>query len=150
MDSGAPSFLRNVPLFADISPEVLARLEHWRRGREFAPRAGRALLAGPRHDGRPGRPPGCRQSPRRHRVYRGRDCNVCGGKGVGGRGGGLYDVMKMTPRLRGRVGTPARAEEIHAAALEEGMIDLKRYSAQLLAEGLTSVEDVTSVVSVDI
>ena len=30
------------------------------------------------------------------------------------------------------------------------MIDLKRYSAWLLTEGLTSVEEVTSVVSVDI
>lgn len=39
MDSGAPSFLRKVPLFADISPEVLARLEHRMRRREFAPRA---------------------------------------------------------------------------------------------------------------
>lgn len=82
-------------------------------------------------------------------IYRGRGCHVCGGKGVRGRVG-IYEVMKLTPRLRGMIGTGARAEEIHAAALEEGMIDLKRYSAQLLAEGLTSVEEVTSVVSVDI
>jgi hypothetical protein len=30
------------------------------------------------------------------------------------------------------------------------MIDLKRYAAWLVTEGLTSVEEVTSVVSVDI
>jgi type II secretory ATPase GspE/PulE/Tfp pilus assembly ATPase PilB-like protein len=35
-------------------------------------------------------------------------------------------------------------------AIEEGMIDLKRYAAWLLAQGLTTVEEVTSVVSVDI
>ena len=44
----------------------------------------------------------------------------------------------------------SRSEDIHAAALEEGMSDLKRYSACLLTEGLTSVEEVTSVGSVDI
>jgi type IV pilus assembly protein PilB len=82
-------------------------------------------------------------------VYRGRGCSACGGKGVRGRVG-IYEVMKVTPRLRGMIGTGARAEDIHAAALEEGMIDLKRYAAWLLTEGLTNVEEVTSVVSVDI
>ena len=41
-------------------------------------------------------------------------------------------------------------EEIHAAALEQGMIDLKRYAALLLIEGLTTVEEVTSVVSMEV
>jgi type IV pilus assembly protein PilB len=82
-------------------------------------------------------------------IYRGRGCGACGGKGVRGRVG-VYEVMKVTPRLRAMIGTGTRSEEIHAAAIEEGMIDLKRYSAWLLTEGLTSVEEVTSVVSVDI
>jgi type IV pilus assembly protein PilB len=82
-------------------------------------------------------------------VFRGKGCNACGGKGVRGRVG-VYEVMKVTPRIRTMIGTGARSEDIHAAAVEEGMIDLKRYSAWLLTEGLTSVEEVTSVVSVDI
>ena len=82
-------------------------------------------------------------------IYRGKGCNACGGKGVRGRVG-VYEVMKVTPRLRAMIGSASRSEEIHAAAVEEGMIDLKRYSAWLLTEGLTSVEEVTSVVSVDI
>ncbi|HUP39438.1 MAG TPA: ATPase, T2SS/T4P/T4SS family [Vicinamibacterales bacterium] len=82
-------------------------------------------------------------------IYRGKGCNACGGKGVRGRVG-VYEVMKVTPRLRAMIGSASRSEEIHAAAVEEGMIDLKRYSAWLLIEGLTSVEEVTSVVSVDI
>jgi type IV pilus assembly protein PilB len=82
-------------------------------------------------------------------IFRGKGCNECGGKGVRGRVG-VYEVMKVTPRLRAMVGSAARSEDIHAAAIEEGMIDLKRYSAWLLTEGLTSVEEVTSVVSVDI
>jgi type IV pilus assembly protein PilB len=82
-------------------------------------------------------------------IFRGKGCAACGGKGVRGRVG-VYEVMKVTPRLRAMIGSAARSEEIHAAAVEEGMIDLKRYSAWLLTEGLTSVEEVTSVVSVDI
>ena len=82
-------------------------------------------------------------------IFRGKGCNECGGKGVRGRVG-VYEVMKVTPRLRGLIGSGARSEDIHAAALDEGMMDLKRYSAWLLTEGLTSVEEVTSVVSVDI
>jgi type IV pilus assembly protein PilB len=82
-------------------------------------------------------------------IYRAKGCSACGGKGVRGRVG-VYEVMKVTPRIRALIGSAARSEEIHAAALEEGMIDLKGYSAWLLAEGLTSVEEVTSVVSVDI
>jgi type IV pilus assembly protein PilB len=82
-------------------------------------------------------------------IYKGRGCNACGGKGVRGRVG-VYEVMKVSPRIRTMIGTGARSEEIHAAAVEEGMIDLKRYAAWLVTEGLTSVEEVTSVVSVDI
>ncbi|HET9468109.1 MAG TPA: hypothetical protein VFO48_06855, partial [Vicinamibacterales bacterium] len=82
-------------------------------------------------------------------IFRGKGCNECGGKGVRGRVG-VYEVMKVTPRIRALIGSGARSEDIHAAAVEEGMMDLKRYSAWLLTEGLTSVEEVTSVVSVDI
>ena len=62
----------------------------------------------------------------------------------------MTNDASLLERLRAMVGTGARAEDIHTAALEEGMVDLKRYSAQLLTEGLTTVEEVTSVVSVDI
>jgi type IV pilus assembly protein PilB len=82
-------------------------------------------------------------------IFRARGCPECGGKGVRGRVG-VYEVMKVTPRLRTLIGSAARSEDIHAAAVEDGMIDLKRYSAWLLTQGLTSVEEVTSVVSVDI
>ena len=57
--------------------------------------------------------------------------------------------MRMTAALRAMVGRGARAEEIHAAALDQGMIDLKGYAALLLLGGQTTVEEVTSVVSID-
>lgn len=81
-------------------------------------------------------------------VYRAVGCAACGGKGVKGRVG-IYEVMRMTAPLRSIVGQGVRAEELHAAAVEQGMIDLKHYSAWLLMQGLATVEDVMSVVSVE-
>jgi type IV pilus assembly protein PilB len=81
-------------------------------------------------------------------IYRSRGCAACDGKGLKGRIG-IYEVMKMNAELRQMVGRGALAEDIHAAALAHGMIDLKRYAALLLTEGLTTVEEVTSVVSIE-
>ena len=81
-------------------------------------------------------------------IYRARGCTACDGKGLKGRIG-IYEVMKMNAELRQMVGRGALAEDIHAAALTHGMIDLKRYAALLLAEGLTTVDEVTSVVSIE-
>jgi type IV pilus assembly protein PilB len=79
-------------------------------------------------------------------LYRGRGCSKCGGKGMKGRVG-IYEVMRMTPALRRLVAKGSSAEEIHAAALAGGMIDLKGYAGLMLALGYTSIEEVTSVVS---
>jgi type IV pilus assembly protein PilB len=83
------------------------------------------------------------------KIFRGAGCNECGGRGVRGRIG-IYEVMRMNPTLRHMVGTGRRAEEIADAALNSGMIDLKKYSAILLREGLTTVEEVTSVVAIEV
>ena len=81
-------------------------------------------------------------------LYKAVGCTMCGGKGVKGRVG-IYEVMRMNARLRSMVGAGARAEEIHAVAVEQGMIDLKRYAALLLTSGMATIEDVMSVVSVE-
>jgi type IV pilus assembly protein PilB len=86
--------------------------------------------------------------PEKTTIYRARGCTACDGKGLKGRIG-IYEVMKMNGDLRELVGRGARAEEIHTAAVSRGMIDLKRYAAILLTEGLTTAEEVTSVVSIE-
>jgi type IV pilus assembly protein PilB len=82
------------------------------------------------------------------RLWRAVGCNACGGRGVRGRIG-IYEVMKMNAALRQMVGTGRRAEELAEAATAGGMIDLKAYAAILLKEGLTTVEEVTSVVAIE-
>jgi type II secretory ATPase GspE/PulE/Tfp pilus assembly ATPase PilB-like protein len=81
------------------------------------------------------------------KLFRGRGCTACAGKGVKGRVG-IYEVMRVTPAVRKLIAARASTEAIHEAAVAEGMIDLKSYAAMLLTEGLTTVEEVTSVVSV--
>jgi type II secretory ATPase GspE/PulE/Tfp pilus assembly ATPase PilB-like protein len=57
-------------------------------------------------------------------------------------------VRRIAGPLRQMIAHGAPAEEIHAGAIAGGMTDLKAYPARLLAAGLTSVEEVTSVVSI--
>lgn len=85
--------------------------------------------------------------PAKSLLWKGTGCDTCNGKGVKGRIG-IYEVMKMNARLRSMVASKSRTEDIHAAALEEGMLDLKKYAGLLLLNGDTSVEEVLQVVSV--
>ena len=85
--------------------------------------------------------------PKGSTLYKGKGCDVCGGKGLKGRVG-IYEVMKMNPELRQLVAKNGNAEDIHAAALRNGMLDLKAYAGVLLLNGDTTVEEVLQVVSV--
>jgi len=85
--------------------------------------------------------------PKGSTLYKTKGCDICGGKGLKGRVG-IYEVMKMNPELRQMVAKGANTDDIHAAALRHGMLDLKMYSAYLLLNGDTSVEEVLQVVSV--
>ena len=80
-------------------------------------------------------------------IYKGKGCDACNMKGVKGRVG-IYEVMKMNAELRQMVAKGALTEDIHNTALRLGMWDLKKYAAWLLTEGLTTVEEVLQVVSV--
>jgi len=85
--------------------------------------------------------------PRGSKMYKGKGCDTCGGKGVKGRVG-IYEVMKMNAELRQMVAKGALTEDIHNRALQLGMLDLKKYAGILLLNGDTSVEEVLQVVSV--
>ena len=81
-------------------------------------------------------------------LFKGAGCNACGGRGVRGRIG-IYEVMRINATLRQMIGSGRRAEEIAEAAMAGGMIDLKAYAAILLKAGLTTLEEVTSVVAIE-
>jgi type IV pilus assembly protein PilB len=80
-------------------------------------------------------------------LFKGKGCDLCGGKGVKGRIG-IYEVMKLNAELRSMIARGASTEDIHAAAIKNGMVELKAYAGILLTQGLTSVEEVLQVVSI--
>jgi type IV pilus assembly protein PilB len=81
-------------------------------------------------------------------LYKKKGCELCNNGGFKGRVG-IYEVLKMNAELRALVSKGATTEEITNAAIRNGMIDLKAYAAILLKEGITTVEEVLNVVSVE-
>jgi type IV pilus assembly protein PilB len=76
-------------------------------------------------------------------IYRARGCAQCSSTGYSGRVA-LYEVLPVTGRLR-RLMRSASAEEIHAAAVEEGMTTLRRDGMRLVLAGISSLEEVKRV-----
>jgi type IV pilus assembly protein PilB len=76
-------------------------------------------------------------------IYRARGCAQCSGTGYSGRVA-LYELLPVTGRLR-RMLRSASADEIHAAAVEEGMTTLRRDGMRLVRDGISSLDEVRRV-----
>ena len=68
-------------------------------------------------------------------------CPSCGGTGYRGRAG-LHELMSVSRDLRRLIQTGARAEELQACALREGMRTLRQDGLAKVLMGLTSIEEV--------
>lgn len=71
-------------------------------------------------------------------------CTFCSGVGYKGRIG-VYEVMKLSEKLRDLINREASTELIRETAVAEGMISLLGYSLNLVREGLTTLEEVERV-----
>ncbi len=76
-------------------------------------------------------------------FYKGEGCDRCNHSGKKGRVG-IYELLVMTDELKQAVARGAKSEEIRTLAIEGGMKTLKDYAMILMAEGLTSVDEVLS------
>ena len=74
-------------------------------------------------------------------FYKGEGCDQCGNTGKRGRVG-IYELLVMTDDLKRAVAQGARSDEVRAIAIAGGMKTLKEYAMILMAEGLTSVDEV--------
>jgi type IV pilus assembly protein PilB len=74
-------------------------------------------------------------------LSEGAGCVDCNSNGYRGRQG-VYEVMTMTPRLRELTLDRASAGEIKKAAIEEGMLTLRRDGLEKLKRGVTTVEEI--------
>ncbi len=74
-------------------------------------------------------------------AVRGKGCDKCGKTGYRGRRG-IYELMYFNERLRNLIVKGANADELKLAAIEEGMITLRRSGIMKLYRGDTTLEEV--------
>ena len=75
-------------------------------------------------------------------ARRGSGCDACNGTGYRGRIG-LYEVMEMSDPLRERILTGGSGGGLRSAAIEAGMVTLRRSGLRKIADGVTSMDEVT-------
>ena len=73
-------------------------------------------------------------------FHKGRGCSHCDGLGVFKRRA-VYEFMVVSPRIQSLIVPGAEADEIHAAAIEEGMVPLTQAAVNLAREGLISLAE---------
>ena len=74
-------------------------------------------------------------------FYRGEGCEKCNRTGKKGRVG-IYELLTMTDELKQLVASGGKTDEIRELARKGGMKTLKEYAMILMAEGLTSIDEV--------
>ena len=79
-------------------------------------------------------------------LYRGKGCATCHYTGMKGRSA-IYEVLPVTPEIRGLVLHSTFADEIHDVAKKQGMKTLREAGLTRVLEGATTVEEVLRVTS---
>ena len=77
-------------------------------------------------------------------VYVPAGCGQCNDTGFLGRTG-VYEIMKISPRLKTMISRKASAEELKKQALDEGMNTLRMAAARLVLEGRIPVSEMLGV-----
>jgi type IV pilus assembly protein PilB len=77
-------------------------------------------------------------------LYKGRGCDACHFTGMRGRIA-LYEVLAVTPEIRGLVLSSTFASEIRDVAAKQGMKTLREAGLLKVLEGVTTVEEVLRV-----
>lgn len=81
-------------------------------------------------------------------LYRPKGCEYCRGNGYKGRIG-VFEVVRITPRMANLIQTRTPLPELRAAAREEGMKLLLDSGMDKVRAGLTSLEEVLTVATGD-
>lgn len=82
-------------------------------------------------------------------LHRGAGCDKCGGTGYAGRVG-LYEILEMNQEIEKLIDANGSASAIQEAAVKTGMYTLGMDGKRKIAQGLTTVEEVTRVLGLDL
>lgn len=82
--------------------------------------------------------------PREYNVWEGKGCDECRGTGYKGRTG-IFEVLEMTDRIKGKITANTDMAEIYAIAREDGMISLRELAIKKMLEGQTTFQEIVAV-----
>ena len=77
-------------------------------------------------------------------IYDPVGCPRCSGTGYYDRIG-IYEMMEISPTLRGMISHQRTADELREQALQEGMITLRESAGRLVREGVTSLREMQRI-----
>ena len=80
----------------------------------------------------------------RQMIFEPKGCQRCNGVGYYGRIG-VYEIMEITPRLRGLIAGRAPTDTLRDAAIEEGMLTLQESARRLVLDGTTALPELLSI-----
>ena len=80
----------------------------------------------------------------RQMIFEPVGCQRCNGTGYYGRIG-VYEIMEITPNLRGMIARRASTDTIREAAIGEGMLTLKQSVRRLVLDGTTALTEMQSI-----
>ena len=80
----------------------------------------------------------------RQMIFEPVGCRRCNGVGYYGRIG-VYEIMEISPRLRGLIASRAPTDTIRETAVEEGMLTLQESARRLVLDGTTSLQEMLSI-----
>jgi len=80
------------------------------------------------------------------KVCKGRGCRQCSNMGFRKRTG-VFEILKISDIMRQLILQRASAEELKAAAVEQGMVPFSKSIESLLASGLTTQEEIDRVLA---
>ncbi len=133
---GVPAYLINATLLGVLAQRLVRTLcPHCKQPAEVDPDVWQALTQPWKMSGEP-------------KFYQPVGCDECRHTGYLGRIG-VYEMLRMNPTLRGKIGPESDADEIRRSAVSDGMIQLRISGAQKVARGLTTIEEVLNVVPPD-
>lgn len=78
------------------------------------------------------------------KIYDAVGCQRCNGKGYYGRIG-VYEILEVTPSLRNLIAARASTNTLRQAAIDEGMLTLKKSVRRLVLDGTTTLSEMHSI-----
>ena len=132
LDMGVESYLIADSTVGIIAQRLVRRLcTHCRRERELLEHEADYLELSPMERAR-------------QKIFEPVGCQRCNGTGYYGRIG-VYEIMEITPRLRGMIARRAATDTIRQTAIEEGMLTLRQSVRRLVLDGTTAITEMHSI-----